>query len=95
MSPRTVRIAALLVLAMCAAPMAATFVAYAIARANGCTLHEGFANPCVVLGADIGSALYSMGVMFWLTLITMPVAALTALAWLVAEAFLWWRRRGG
>lgn len=94
MTPKTVRVVALLVLGLCAAPMAATFLAFAIAKANGCTLHEGFANPCIVLGVDIGNTLYSMGVMFWFTFLTMPIAALMAVAWLVAEAVFWWRGRG-
>lgn len=41
-----------LALLLCAAPLLLTFMASAIAGANGCTLNEGDAHPCVLLGLD-------------------------------------------
>jgi hypothetical protein len=55
------------------APVLSAFAAYAIANLNGCTLHEGFVNPCVVMGVDLGNALYIMGVLGWLGLMTLPI----------------------
>ena len=57
-------------------PAIPTLVAALIANANNCTLHEGFSNPCVVLGVDIGQILYPMGVSFWLVILSAPLGAL-------------------
>lgn len=42
----------------------------------GCVVHEGFVNPCTVLGKDIGPTLYAMGVLGWFMLITIPTGIL-------------------
>ena len=60
-------------LLICAAPGIAAFAALAIAEAHGCTLHEGFANPCVINGTDRGEALAGALVAGWFMLFTMPV----------------------
>lgn len=65
-------------------PAVSVVLAGLIASANGCILHEGFANPCVVLGIDLGEILYSMGVMGWIAILTVP-AALLAIAILVLD----------
>lgn len=52
------------------APMVSVMLAGLIATQNGCGLHEGFAQPCVVFGTDIGGILYTMGVMGWLMLVS-------------------------
>jgi len=52
-------------------PLASGVLAGKIADLNDCGLHEGFAQPCVVLGVDIGGLLYSMVVMGWLMLISL------------------------
>lgn len=54
-----------------------------VAEANGCTLHEGFVNPCVIWGADRGEMLYSMGIMFWYSFYTFPLASLAFMVWLI------------
>ncbi|MGE0629684.1 MAG: hypothetical protein AB7O43_17905 [Hyphomicrobiaceae bacterium] len=72
-------------LIICTVPMLSVIVAGTIASANGCTLHEGFENPCVVMGRDIGNTLYSMGVMGWLMLATLPIAAGLIVLWVVVE----------
>lgn len=59
-------------------PALVSILAGAFASANGCTLHEGFANPCVVWGHDYGERLYTLGVAFWLVFFTMPAAMLAA-----------------
>ncbi|MFC4424732.1 hypothetical protein [Deinococcus navajonensis] len=43
-----------------------------IANWQGCRLDEGSVHPCPVLGVDLGSALYTMGMMGWVMLITVP-----------------------
>jgi len=53
------------------APLASVFLAGTIADLNGCSLHEGFVQPCIVLGADIGGLLYNMIAIGWLMLISL------------------------
>lgn len=53
------------------APLASVFLAGLIADLNGCELHEGFAQTCVVLGADVGGVLYNMVALGWLMLISL------------------------
>lgn len=57
-------------------PAVPTLVAALIAKANNCVLHEGFKNPCVVFGLDIGDILYPMGVSMWLLILSVPIGAL-------------------
>lgn len=90
---KKLRIAVAVALVASVAPMLSMLVAAAIANYNGCTLHEGFANPCVVAGRDIGETLYNMAMMAWLMLFTLPLAALVVLAWIVAEIVHVVRRR--
>ena len=53
------------------APLVSVFLAGTIADLNGCSLHEGFVQPCIVLGADIGGLLYNMIAIGWLMLISL------------------------
>lgn len=53
------------------APLASVAIAGLIADLNGCALHEGFAQPCLVFGHDIGSQLYTMVSLGWLMLISL------------------------
>jgi len=69
-------------------PIIPTLIAGAIATANGCRLNEGSPSPCIVGGSDLGNTLYSMGLMFWFGMITLPLGALgllLSLAWLVGR----------
>lgn len=58
----------LLLIAIGIAPMVSVVLAGMIAEQAGCQLHEGFVQPCIVYGTDIGGVLYTMGVMGWLML---------------------------
>lgn len=77
-------------------PLFSVAIAGWIAEANGCVLHEGFANPCVVNGADIGQTLYALGVMGWFMLATIPLGAGALIVWLivlVVHRLYWGHRR--
>ncbi|MCB1507171.1 MAG: hypothetical protein KDJ47_19580 [Hyphomicrobiaceae bacterium] len=87
------RTAFVLALLLCLAPMISVFIAGAIADHYGCRLHEGFVNPCVVNGNDIGTTLYNMGMMGWFMLFTLPIGALIILAWVISEIVNVVRRR--
>jgi hypothetical protein len=77
----------------CLSPLISTALAGWIASSHGCTLHEGFASPCVIKGTDYGETLYTMGVMGWLMLATLPIAAGFLLLWIVAEVVAFIRRK--
>ena len=57
-------------------PIVSVSVAGSIASANGCQLDEGSVHPCVVRGADMGETLYTMGMMGWFMLVTVPTGGL-------------------
>ncbi|MBB3809192.1 hypothetical protein [Pseudochelatococcus contaminans] len=78
-------------------PIISVMVSSWIADNAGCVLHEGSKNPCIVFGHDIGRLLYTMFVMGWLGLATLPIGALALAGWcLVVLAHVvraLWRRR--
>ena len=73
-------------------PIASVAIAGTIAAWNGCTLHEGFVNPCVVGGRDIGETLYAMGVMGWFMIATIPLGFIAFVVWTIGW-LLWAKRR--
>ena len=68
---------------VCGWPIASVLIAGTIASWNDCTLHEGFSNPCLVNGTDIGPQLYQMGVMGWFMLATIPMGVIAFIAWTI------------
>jgi hypothetical protein len=75
---RVLYIVGLVALVAGLAPGVSLLIASAVAAAAGCTLHEGFASPCPVLGVDLGGALYVLFASGWFLLVTMPLAVLGA-----------------
>lgn len=73
----------LLILLAAFAPLISVAIAGAVAEAHGCTLHEGFKNPCLINGVDYGDTLYTMGVLGWFMLATLPIGAFACLIWAV------------
>ena len=74
-------------------PLLITLGAGLFASINGCTLHEGFSNPCVVFGVDWGDRLYAWGVMGWMAIVTVPVAFLFFMIYVGVMAVRWFMRR--
>lgn len=61
--------------------------ALTLANAFGCTIHEGFANPCLVAGTDWGEAAYTLGLLAaWGPLIFAPVVMGAAMLWALFAA---------
>jgi hypothetical protein len=89
---RWVRLLFFLVLIACLSPVIAVAIAGSIANRHGCTLNEGAIHPCVIDGVDYGRDLYTLAMMGWLMIATLPVAAGTIVLWVVIEAVRWWRR---
>ena len=65
------------------APVASVVACSNIANAAGCRVDEGSVHPCMINGRDYGELLYTMGVMGWLMLITLPAGVLAFITWLV------------
>jgi hypothetical protein len=55
----------------------------AIANAYGCKVDEGSAHPCIINGHDCGELLYSLGVMGWFMLVTIPGGLVAFVSWLI------------
>ncbi len=64
-------------------PIISLLIAGTVANVLGCELHEGFTNPCVLAGADLGELLYFMSVAGWFALFTLPIGVGAAFIGLV------------
>lgn len=82
---RWFRIAVGLSVVVCLLPIASVIAAGLIAATYGCRLHEGFANPCVVAGYDLGVTLYTMAVAGWFGLMTLPFVLPIIAFWILVE----------
>ncbi len=74
----------LLILVIGLSPLIATAIAGTIAERNGCELHEGFVNPCVIDGVDRGQDLYTTAMVGWLAIATVPIGVAVAAIYLLA-----------
>ncbi len=64
-------------------PFIPVVIAGLIASYKGVPLDEGGPHPCMVFGHDIGGLLYSMGVMGWFGLLTVPTGFLALLVFTI------------
>jgi hypothetical protein len=88
---RRFAITQLWILAFALAPVWVSLAAGAVATAYGCPLDEASVHPCVVLGADLGPRLHTLGVLGWFALGTFPIGLLVCA--LHAGYTLWMRAR--
>ena len=60
-------------------------VAYAgaVAEKYGCELNEGSIHHCIVNGVDRGADLYSLGMLGWLGIATLPLGLAAAVLYIV------------
>jgi hypothetical protein len=77
------------------APVGSVILCSAIANAYGCKVDEGSVHPCIIGGHDYGELLYSLGVLGWLMLLTLPGGLLALVFWLIALILhrVTWRKR--
>jgi hypothetical protein len=78
-------------------PLICVLVAATVSAVCGCAINEGSPTPCLVFGTDIGKPLYILGVMGWLSVVTLPTGAIalgTYLAFLMIERSVSAKRRG-
>ena len=88
---------AFLILVLAASPIISVTIAGVVANSHGCRLDEGSVHPCVIGGHDYGETLYTLGVLGWLMLVTLPAGALAFVVWLIVLLvhFANWRRKRG
>ena len=55
----------------------------AIANAYGCKVDEGSVHPCIINGDDYGQLLYTLGVLGWLMLVSLPIGLFAFVVWLL------------
>jgi hypothetical protein len=65
------------------APIGSVVTCAWIANAHGCKVDEGSVHPCIVNGQDYGQLLYTLGVLGWLMLVTIPGGAFAFAIWLI------------
>ena len=66
------------------APVLSVILAGVIAHGAGCAVDEGGSHPCMIGGKDWGEALYTLFVLGWFMLLTLPAGALAFAGWVVA-----------
>ena len=76
-------LALFVIVAFAFAPIGSVLLCAAIANAYGCKVDEGSAHPCVINGHDYGELLYSLGVMGWFMLVTIPGGLVAFASWLI------------
>jgi hypothetical protein len=72
-----------LIVLLALAPVGSVVACGLIANAHGCRVDEGSAHPCVINGKDYGQLLYTLGVMGWLMLVTLPAGVCAFVLWLI------------
>ena len=65
-----------IIILLALSPLLLVMIAGIIAQICGAQLDEGSSHPCMVAGMDIGPLLYSMFVMGWFSLITIPLGVI-------------------
>ncbi|MDD7908783.1 hypothetical protein PUV47_02540 [Pseudovibrio exalbescens] len=59
-----------------------------------CMVHEGFPNPCMIAGVDVGDTLYSIGMIAAWGLLMVPLFfGYTALPFALVCGLVWWVRK--
>src|SRR5215831_5708896 len=88
-------LALLVIVAFAFAPIGSVMLCGAIANAYGCKVDEGSAHPCIINGQAYGELLYSLGVMGWFMLVTIPAALVALASWfiLLILHLVAWRKR--
>src|SRR5437879_4983704 len=76
-------IALVLIVLFAFAPIGSVMTCAWIANSHGCRVDEGSVHPCVINGKDYGQLLYTLGVMGWFMLLTLPAGAIAFVLWLI------------
>jgi hypothetical protein len=95
-APIWLGISFVLIVLFALSPLISALISGAIASALGCTVNEGGASGCILMGRDIGETLTVMFVLGWLEFVTLPLGLVGLVVWVVvaaAVAIVGWRRR--
>jgi hypothetical protein len=65
------------------APIGSVMTCAWIANSHGCKVDEGSVHPCIINGKDYGQFLYTLGVLGWLMLVTIPGGLFAFVIWLI------------
>lgn len=65
------------------APIGSVITCAWIANSHGCKVDEGSVHPCIIDGKDYGQLLYTLGVLGWLMLVTIPGGLFAFVIWLI------------
>jgi len=76
-------LALVVIFAFAFAPIGSVMLCAAIANTYGCKVDEGSVHPCIINGQDYGHLLYSLGVLGWLMLVTLPCGLFAFVVWLI------------
>jgi hypothetical protein len=76
-------IALVLIILAALAPVGSVVACGLIANAHGCKVDEGSVHPCIINGQDYGQLLYTLGVLGWLMLVTIPGGLFAFVIWLI------------
>src|SRR4029453_7593734 len=71
------------IVAFAFAPIGSVILCGAIANTYGCKVDEGSVHSCIINGHDYGQLLYSLGVMGWFMLVTIPGGLIAFVCWLI------------
>ena len=84
-----------LIVLVALAPIGSVVACGLIANAHGCKVDEGSVHPCIINGQDYGELLYSLGVMGWFMLVTIPGGLVAFASWLIFLVLhrVAWRKR--
>ena len=74
------------ILVISALPLLLAIGTGTVAGWYGCIVNEGMSNPCIIGGSDYGDTFYTLFVLGWLGLITVPLGLMAVLAWTVSFA---------
>jgi hypothetical protein len=79
------------------APIGSVMTCALIANSHGCKVDEGSVHPCIINGKDYGQLLYTLGVLGWLMLVTIPGGLFAFVIWLIALILhrVSWQKRFG
>src|SRR5215471_15235390 len=76
-------LALFVIVAFAFAPIGSVILCAVLANAYACKVDEGSMHPCIVNGQDYGQLLYTLGVLGWLMLVTLPAGLFAFVVWLI------------
>ena len=74
-------------------PVLSLLLAGTLAKMFGCTLNEADVHPCYVFGVSIGPFLYSLSVMGWFMILSLPLGVAVLITWIGVESVWLVRKR--